>query len=491
MNKKFYITTAIPYVNARPHLGHALEFVQADVVARYHRIKGDHTLLLTGSDDNAIKNVQAAEKAGIAIQDFVDANGALFRELADKLNITIDRFQKGSDKEHHYLSSQKLWKQCEDAGDIYKKSYEGLYCIGCELFYTREELNENGECFVHPGRKLEVVSEENYFFRLSKYQKELIRLLESDTLKILPSSRKNEVLGFLREPLRDISISRSNARAKNWGVPVPRDATQRMYVWFDALNIYQSGVGFGWDEESYKKWWPADAHLIGKDIIRFHAVYWPAFLLSAKLEPPRTLLVHGFVTTDGQKMSKTLGNVIDPFEIAEKYGTDPVRYYLLREIPSGEDGDFSYKKLEDRYNGDLANGLGNLVARVAALGEKISPIQFDFKKDIEKEIDAASDEVFAEYEKHVNEFKLNEALAAIWKLIAHADKYVNDKKPWMIKNPEELKPVILNASYLIGTITNLLQPFLLETSEKIQAQILFEDSTVRIEKGASLFPRLE
>lgn len=487
---KFYITTAIPYANAKPHIGHALEFVQADVLARYHRIKGNDVLLLSGSDDNALKNVQAAEKAGVAIQDFVEINGALFQELSKKFNVSLDIFQKGSDRERHYPASQKLWELCDATGDIYQKAYEGLYCVGCELFYTKEELDRHGECFTHPGRKLETVSEENYFFRLSKYQNELITLIDQDALKIFPASRKNEVLAFLREPLQDISISRSNARAKNWGVPIPGDDTQRMYVWFDALNIYQSGVGFGWDETQYEKWWPADAHLIGKDIIRFHAVYWPAFLLSAKLPLPKSLLVHGFVTTDGQKMSKTLGNTIDPFEIIEKYGTDPVRYYLLREIPSGEDGDFSIKKLEDRHNGDLANGLGNLIARVATLGEKISPIAVMFKNDIEKEIDQANDQAFASYEKHIEEFRLHEALGTIWQLVSFADKYINDTKPWSITDEEKLRLVILNASYCISSITNLLGPFLPQTAGKIREQILFEDSTVKIKRGAPLFPRL-
>lgn len=490
INKKFYITTAIPYVNARPHLGHALEFVQADVLARYHSIKGEHAFLLSGSDDNALKNVQAAEAVGQEVQKFVDDNATLFVQLFDTLGINLDAFQKGSDKENHYPSSQKLWQLCDAAGDIYKKSYEGLYCVGCEVFYTRDELNENGECFEHPGRKLEMVSEENYFFRLSKYQGKITDLIHSGELRILPETRKNEVLSFLREPLQDISISRTNARAKNWGVPVPGDDTQRIYVWFDALNIYQSGIGFGWDEKQYKKWWPADVHLIGKGISRFHAVYWPAFLLSAKLELPKSILVHGYITVDGQKMSKTLGNVLDPFEIIQKYGVDPVRYYLLREIPSGEDGDFSYKKLEDRYNGDLANGLGNLVARIAALGEKISPIEFELGRDIEKEVDASCGKASEDYEGHMQEFRLNEALADVWRLVSVGDKYINKKKPWSIKDDAEFKKVIVNAAYLVGAISNMLDPFLPETAEKIREQIKFKDSVAKIKKGAALFPRI-
>ncbi len=488
-NKKFYITTAIPYVNAKPHIGHALEFVQSDVIARYHRARGEETMLLSGSDDNALKNVQAAEKTGVGVQSFIDANAALFSDLLKKLNVKVGVFQKGSDVTRHYSSSQKLWERCAAAGDIYKKSYTGLYCVGCETFYSPDELNRQGECFEHPGKTLDQISEENYFFRLSKYQDELRILIETDALRIVPTTRKNEILSFLKEPLQDISISRSNARAKNWGVPVPGDDSQRIYVWFDALNIYQSGIGFGWDEERYKKWWPADVHVIGKGIIRFHAVYWPAFLLSAKLLLPKSLFVHGYITVEGQKMSKTLGNVVDPLELIEKYGVEPVRYYLLREISSYEDGDFSEKKFEDRYNGDLANGLGNLVARVAALGEKISPVKYD-PDSIEEGLSLVEAEVWSQYENFFEKFRLNEALAEIWRLVGHVDKYINDKKPWAIKDSDELRRVIANASYLIGPIANLLEPFLPDTAKKIREQIHVADSVIEIKKGGSLFPRL-
>ncbi len=490
-SKKFYITTAIPYVNASPHLGHALEFVQTDVIARYHRSIGQDVLLLSGADENALKNVRAAEEAGSDVQAFVDANADLFQELADRLNIEIGVFQKGSDREHHYPSSQRLWELCAAAGDIYEKTYEGLYCIGCELFYGSDELNENGECFEHPGRKLETVSEKNHFFRLSKYQKDLTNLISSDTLKIIPASRKNEIMSFLSNPLQDISISRSNARAKNWGVPVPGDDTQRMYVWFDALNIYQSGIGFGWDEEQYRKWWPADVHVIGKGITRFHAIYWPAFLLSAKLPIPKGLFVHGYITVDGQKMSKTLGNVIDPIEIVGKYGVDPVRYYLLREIPSGEDGDFSYEKFEQRYNGDLANGLGNLVARVAALGEKISPMRAPYQL-IADERGMLNSKVLAiekKHKEHVEDFRLNEALGDIWELIGVVDKFVNDEKPWT-KQGDGLALFTQQAAFAIDTIRKMLDPFLPETAAKIREQIMVGEKEITIKKAGNLFPRL-
>jgi len=478
---KFYITTAIPYVNAKPHIGHVLEFVQTDVVARYHRQKGQEVLLLSGSDENALKNVQAAEQAGVPVQQFIDENADFFKKLADALGVHFDVFQKGSDKKHHE-SSKRLWELCSKAGDIYKKAYEGLYCVGCEAFYTPEELNENQECLEHPGKKLEKISEENYFFRLSKYQPELIRLLEKDELKIIPTSRRNEVLAFLKQPLQDISISRSSERAKNWGVPVPGDDSQRMYVWFDALNIYQSGIGFGIDKERYKKWWPADVHVIGKGITRFHAVYWPAFLLSAKLPLLKSIFVHGYITMEGQKMSKSLGNVIDPFELVEKYGTDAVRYFFLREIPPTEDGDFSYEKFEARYNADLASGLGNLVARVITLATRISNFQFPISNEFSNpQFSKLLQEIRQKVDDALGKFEFTIALEDIWRVIQFCDKYIEINKPW--EQPETKKEVIEDLLLAVSRIAGFLQPFLPETSEKIAQQL-------KQGNGQSLFPRL-
>lgn len=481
MNKKFYVTCAIPYVNAAPHIGHALEFVQGDVIARYHRLLGEDVRLLSGGDENALKNVQAAEKAGVPVQQFIDDNTQKFLDLTKALGCKFDIWQKGSDQKHHFPASQELWNRCNAAGDIYKKSYEGLYCVGCETFYEKEELNENGECFEHPGKKLDVVKEENYFFRLSKYQQQIIDLITSGNLTVVPDTRKNEVLSFLKQPLQDISISRSNERARNWGVPVPGDDSQRMYVWFDALNIYQSGVGFGWDDEQYRKWWPANVHVIGKGISRFHAVYWPAFLLSAGLPTPKAVFVHGYFTVNGQKMSKTLGNVIDPNELITKYGTDALRYYFLREIPPFADGDFSETRFKELYNADLANGLGNLVARVAKLASTTeglsvaSPVSFE----------TCITELNPDFKKHFDRYEFNEALMYVWNRVTELDKLINANKPWEQNGEEKIKT--LNTCIAnIQHIAILLQPFLPDTSGKILGQY----NGPAIKPETPLFPRL-
>jgi methionyl-tRNA synthetase len=466
MNKKFYITAAIPYVNAAPHIGHALEFIQVDAVARYKKLQGYETTTLTGSDENALKNVQAAEKAGQEVQQFVDRNAELFLDLTQKLNTHFDVFQKGTNPEH-FKSSQALWEKCNASGDIYKKDYEGLYCVGCEAFYTPEEL-KNGECFEHPGKKLETVSESNYFFKLSKYQKQLIDLVTQDKLKIFPDFRKNEILQFLKEPLKDISISRSNERAKNWGVPVPGDDKQRMYVWFDALNIYRSGVS--------DSVWPAELHVIGKGIIRFHSVYWPAFLLSAGLPLPKAVFAHGYLTVNGQKMSKTIGNIIDPTEVVNKYGVDATRYYLLKEIPPYSDGDFSYTRMDEVYSSDLANELGNLLSRLTNLGEK-----YEIKGADDVEMKAVYD---TEITGLMDEYKFNEALEKIWRKIKDMNRAIDDFAPW--KNEKGRKEFLQEELSKLNRIGYMLTPFMPETAQKI-----IDSTHGVVNKSAPLFPRLK
>ena len=477
---KFFITSAIPYVNAKPHIGHALEFVQADTIARYRKILGDEVLYLCGSDENALKNVQAAEEEGIGVQELVDKNAKLFQILAQKLDVSFDVFQKGSAKKHH-LSSQKLWELCSH--DIYKKKYKGLYCVGCEAFYTKNELDENGECFEHPGKKLEEVAEENYFFKLSKYQDRLLQLIESGELEIVPEFRKNEVIKFLKSGLSDFSISRTNERAKNWGVEVPNDKTQRIYVWFDGLNIYQSGIGFDWDEKTYKKWWPANLHVIGKGITRFHAIYWPAILLSAGLKLPKKILVHEYINIDGKKMSKTLGNVIDPIDIIEKYGKEALRYYLLSKVSPFADGDFSEEKLKLAYNSDLANGIGNLIARVAKLCETSNYSSLASRdKTSSHLIDVEG------YSKNLEEFKFNDALSFVWKKTQNLDKYIDQEKPWnLLKTGDKrLKAILSHSIDQIQEIAALLEPFLPETAKKIEEQF----KGPKIVSAKPLFPRI-
>ena len=480
---KYYITTAIPYVNGAPHIGHAYEFVITDVIARYHRLLGDDTLLLTGADENALKNVQAAEKLGITTQELCDQNSEKFRNLFDLLGAKYDVFQRSSNKETHWPGSQKLWELCNESGDIYKKSYRGLYCVSCELFYSPEELVE-GFCPIHKSKPDEV-EEENYFFKLSKYQDQLLELIESDKIKIYPSFRKNETLAFIKQGLEDISISRSNERAKNWGVPVPEDNSQRMYVWFDALDIYQTGIGFGTDQEKYEKYWPANLHVIGKDIFRFHTIYWPAILLSAKLNLPKEILIHGFLNIGGEKMSKTLGNIVDPFEFIEnlkkqkvELAADALRYYLLTQ-PIFDDGDFSEENFKEVYTANLANGLGNLVARVAKLCEtnNITAPEFSAKGGPAPGWDP-------KMTIHLEAYKFNEALNHIWGEITEADKKVNEEKPWELEG-DKARGVLLDLVSRIQHVAFNLQPFLPETAEKILKQF-----SGQIKSSASLFPRI-
>jgi methionyl-tRNA synthetase len=479
---KFYITEAIPYVNAKPHIGHALELIQADVIARFHRIKGDDTFFLWGSDENAVKNVQSAEKAGAPVQEFVDTNAALFEDLISNLSIQLDTFQKTS-LDNHRVASQKLWELCDKAGDIYKKSYKGLYCVGCEEFKTPDELNEKGECVEHPGKKLEEVEEENYFFKLSRYQEQILKLIESGEFEITPSFRKNEIVAFLKRGLQDFSISRSNTRAKNWGIQVPGDKTQRIYVWFDALIVYLSGIGFGPDEKTYKKWWPPELQVVGKGITRFHAIYWIGMLLSAGLKLPKQLFVHEYITVNGQKMSKTIGNVIDPNDLIEKYGADPVRYYCLAKISPFADSDFSESKLQETYNADLANGLGNLIARVAKLCENADYTNMGASNNVTEHFIQDS-----EYTKALNEFRFPDALGAVWKQIALLDKYINDEKPWELakKDPKRLTSVLAHCIDRIQEVGMLIEPFMPETSAKILEQ--FKAPKITAQKP--LFPRI-
>lgn len=483
--KAVFITTTIPYVNASPHLGHVLEFVEADTFARYSRLVGGEVYFLSGTDENAIKNYTAAEKEGISVRELVDRNSAVFRKLLDFFNISINQFIRTTEK-RHFEGTKALWLQT--SADIYKKTYRGLYCIGCEQFYKKEELNEKGECFEHPGRQLEVVEEENYFFRLSKYQKWLEDVIENEKINFFPKSRKNEIISFIKQGLEDFSISRPVERTHNWGVPVPGDTSQTVYVWYDALSNYINALGYpNTESELYKKFWAGDArkvHFLGKGVSRFHAIYWPAMLKSAGLPLPTDEFIHGYITLNGQKISKTLGNIIDPFELAKKYGVDPIRYYLL-DIPPQSDGDFSDEKFKEKYQSDLANGIGNFAARVFALaGEVVLKKSKKINNEIEQKISNVKNKIFLSLEQ----FKFNEALSSARELVSFGDEYVNRTAPWKNKNPE----IIFDLITLLDNIAALFEPFMPETAKKITENISWQGDEIKIKsKKFILFPRLK
>ncbi|MFA6096611.1 MAG: methionine--tRNA ligase [Candidatus Paceibacterota bacterium] len=506
--KKFYITTSIAYANASPHIGYAMEVLQADALARFHRLLGEDVYFLSGTDENGSKIKKTAEEKNIDVQRFVDGNSDKFRLLLGTLNVSIDDFIRTSDKVRHYPSAQKIWKKFVDAGDIYKNSYEGLYCVGCEEFITEKDLID-GKCPNHK-KEPERVKEDNYFFRLSKYTDRIRERIESGEINIIPESRKNEILSVLREGLRDISFSRSK-RVLDWGIPIPGDDDQTMYVWCDALTNYISALGYAEDSDKYKKYWPADVHLIGKDILRFHSAIWPGMLLSADLALPKNIYVHGFITSGGQKMSKSLGNVIDPFEVVEKYGSvDALRYYLLKEISSSDDGDFSYAKFEELYQADLANGIGNLTARILTLASKMDTLS-ETSIPPDTDLERAAADAWLKYFSSIDLFKMNESLLGMRAFMSMCDEYLEKKKPWKMEGADR-SMTIFNLLECMRHIAWMIRPFMPETSDKIFSQLFADEKErtaelsknikdaslwgrlkpgTKIKKGDNLFPRLD
>jgi len=493
--EKFYITTAIDYPNAKPHLGHVYEKIFADVIARWERVKGLNVWFLIGTDEHGQKIARAAETAGKVPKEFVDEMVVFFIKTYKKLYISNDDFIRTTEKRHKD-ASRAIFKKVFDKGDIYKSLYEGLYCVSCERFYTEKELVD-GKCPVHK-KELEFLKEESYFFKMGKYREQIIDYIKNNNF-ILPDFRKNEILNRLEEELRDLSVSR---KTLEWGIPLPNDPEHVMYVWFDALTNYVTALGYP-DGEKYKEYWPADVHVIGKDINWFHTVIWPAILIAADIELPKTILVHGFVTIGGEKLSKTRGIVVDPSELVEKYGADPLRYFLIREIPSGEDGNFSEEALINRINSELADTLGNLVSRVLAFVEK----NFDSKvpEPVEKDelIDLAI-KIAESADKNMENFQLHMALNDVWQLIAEANKYINEKKPWEIKDRKKLGGIIYNLLEVLRITSILLHAFIPETAEKIAEQLgiekkfLFDDikwgvlkSGIQIKKGKILFKKIK
>jgi methionyl-tRNA synthetase len=467
MDKKFYITTSIAYTNAPPHVGYALELTQADVLARYHKLLGEDVFFLTGTDEHGAKVARKAEEASKTPEKFVDELSEKFKELTKALNLSNDDFIRTTDKKRHWPNVEMVWKKLSEKGDIYKKKYKGGYCVGCEAFVKEKDLVD-GKCPIH-GKPPETVEEENYFFKLSKpeYVKAIKKEIEENKINIVPVGRKNEILSFIDQGVEDISISRSKENLQ-WGIPVSGDDSQVIYIWFEALINYL----FPKD----KGYWPPTVQCIGKDIFRFHSLIWPVMLLALDMPRPENILVHGFITSNGQKMSKSIGNVVDPFDLIEKYGADAVRYFLLREIPTTEDGDFTEEKFKERYNADLAGGIGNLVARVLTLAEK-------FKVKKEKIKDKTILEEIQKTKKNrefaMNEFKFSEAAVSVWNLMAFCDKIINEEKPW--EGGKE--KIIADLLFTVSEIADSIKPFLPETSDKILNQLAAG-------KSQQLFPRI-
>ncbi len=465
MPKKFYITTSIAYVNAPPHIGFAMEVIQADVLARYHRLLGDKTFFLTGTDEHGRKNAQTAEKEGMTPQALADENSAYFRSLEPLLNLSNDFFIRTTDQSHK-KGAQKLWRKLVEAGDIYKSGYEGLYCVGCEAFITEKDLVE-GLC---PNHKCapEKLKEENYFFRLSKYSDQIKKKIKNGDLKVVPDARKHEILAVLEEGLKDVSFSRPR-KILQWGIDVPDDPDQVMYVWCDALSNYITAIGYEHENEQFQTFWPADVHVIGKDILRFHSAIWIGMLMSAGLRLPHAVYVHGFITSEGQKMSKSLNNVVDPVEVVQRYGTDALRYFLLKEIPTTDDGDFSRERFRVVYDSELADTVGNLVSRVFAMTHKYFqgcvpdavPGDNFFSSKIKK--------LWSDYDAAIEAFDLKKALEEVLALAIAANQYVEAQKPWVLakNDPRTLGQVLYNLLEVIRHIGLLLAPFIPSTAQKI------------------------
>jgi len=464
MSKKFYVTTAIDYTDDVIHIGHAYQKIVADVVARYHRLLGEDVFFLTGTDEHGGKVENAAKKAKELPKDFADRISAADQQEVDSLNISYDRFIRTTDPDHIEVVND-FWKKALAAGDIYAADYEGLYCEGCEGYITESDLAD-GKCPYHKTNKLQTLKERNYFFRWSKYQEFLENHIKYHPEFVQPESRRNEMLSFLDRGLKDIPISREKLK---WGIPVPGDPSQVIYVWFDALINYISGAPEGF--------WPADLHLLGKDNTRWHALLWPAMLKSVGLELPKTIYAHGFISLEGKKVSKSIGNIIRPSELVEKFGVDAVRYYLLKTKSLEADGDLSIDKLTEVYNADLANGLGNLISRVAKLCES-SGFAFDMK-DKRPHVEYDEWEILREY-------KFNEALGEIWQKIATLDKIIDTEKPWKLEG-SRLEKALSTLVEGIREAAILLEPFCPKTSHKIQEQFAGPE----IKAGAPLFPRIK
>jgi methionyl-tRNA synthetase len=459
-------------VNAEPHIGFAAEITRADAIARWHRLNGEEVFFNTGTDEHGLKIYKKALEAGKNPQEYCDYYAGKFNDLKAALNLSYNNFIRTTD-EHHIKAAQEFWRRCQKNGDIYKKNYKTKYCVGCEAEKTESELVA-GKCPVHPNLEPEVIEEENYFFRFSRYQEKLLKLYKDNPEFVLPDWRLNEIAKFAEGGLEDFSISRLKNKMP-WGVPVPDDDEQVMYVWFDALTNYISAIGF--PEEKFLEWWPG-MQVCGKDNLRFQAAMWQAMLMSAGIVSSKQILVFGFITANGQKISKSSGNTVDPLALVQKYGTDAVRYHILSEFNTFTDSDYSEEKFNRKFNADLANGLGNLVARAAALLEK---------NEIEIGIKMGSDEKLKSAVKiSIESYNFSETLQILWQKLRVNDEILSARKPWELKDKAEIKKILEPVAQDILNVAELLSPFMPETAEKIIRQF----SERRAKKSEPLFPRL-
>jgi len=475
----YYITTSIPYVNGEPHIGFAMEVIMADALARHARAQKKPVIFSTGTDEHGGKIAEKAEEAKVTPKQFADKMSQNFRDLAKALNISNDRFIRTTDAGHEQRA-QLIWKALEK--DIYKGNYSGLYCTGCEAFVTEAQAKENNGVCPYHNKPYETLEEENYFFKLSKYAEQIKTAIESGSFRIVPATRKHEVLNVIKDGLEDISISRPQEKIA-WGIPVPGDKTQVMYVWFEALMNYLTVLGYP-EHKDFKEFWPANVQVVGKDITRFHAAIWPGMLLGLGLQLPKTLFVHGFINADGGgKMSKTLGNIVNPNDIINEYSADVLRYYVLRHIPSYEDGEFSATRLRAAYNNELANELGNAVQRTAAMIKQ-------YQNGIIGNIPGAEHDM-NQYLEAMENCKFDRALDEVWEQVRGLNQYIDEQKPWVINkggDKEHLQEVLAYQVSCLLEIAQLLQPFMPETALKIRH--VFEQGVIQpIEQ--TLFPRKE
>lgn len=477
MPSKFYITTALPYVNSAPHIGFATEIVRADIFARWRRLLGDEVFFNTGTDEHGQKIYQKALAEGKTPQAYVDEWSKKFRDLQGLLNLSSDlNFIRTTDK-HHLRGAQEFWRRCRDNGDIYKKFYKIKYCVGCELEKQDSEL-ENGKCPLHPNSELQITEEENYFFRFSKYQKPLLELYDQKPNFVLPKSRLTEIKTFVAAGLKDFSISRLASKMP-WGVPVPDDPEHIMYVWFDALINYLSAVGWPDDEELFRRWWlesGGPVQYCGKDNLRQQAAMWQAMLMSINLPPSKLIIAEGFITSEGQKMSKSLGNVVSPVDVVETYGVDAFRYYVAREFSSFEDSDFSWDKFKEAYNANLANGLGNLTARIMKMSQNYFATPVATEETFLSVINMVGNisTVWEQYNDSLTAYDLNRAANVIWREISEMDREIQVREPFKLfgQEPEEARRIVRTLIFRLARLSVMLLPLLPETAEKIKQAIL-------------------